>query len=463
MTTNAIQRQTTPRHNTVPPGPKGHWLLGCIPAFRRDMLSFLTNCAREYGDVCSFHLGPRRHILVNHPSLIHRILVTDNNKYVRPYNYQFLRSSIGNGLLLNEGKSWMRQRRLMQPQFLRQRLAGYADSAVRITREFSKDWQPGETRDLHTDMMRLTLRIVANVILNIEVDRDAEVVERVLEEVLNDYKFRLETGLNLPLWIPTRGHNRLRKALADLDQLVYRRIAERREHPNKHDDLLSRLVKSHDEGQSGMTSEQLRDEVVTMLFAGHETTANTLTWTFNLLAQHPQVGEQVAEEMSRELGKRDPAAADLDKLKFTEQVLLESMRLYPTAYLLGRKPTEEVQIGDYQIPAGVTIFLSQWVLQRDGRFFDEPEEFQPQRWAEGSRGLPERAYFPFGAGPRLCIGKDFGMMESLLILSALLTCYGFDLVDNQPPTPWPSVTLRPRDGLKVIVRTRDDVKTNSAA
>ena len=453
MTIQLVQQQPATR-KALPPGPKGNWLTGSLFQFRRDMLAFLTTCARDFGDICSFRLGYRQHVLINDPEWIHKVLVTDNNQYVRPYNYLFLQSSIGNGLLLNEGKSWMRQRRLMQPLFLKKMLGGYAESAVRITQKFIQRWQDGESRDLHADMMRLTLLIVADVIIGIEVDNDADIVERTLDAVMDDYKFRLETGLNLPTWIPISQNRRLRSTLSELNKLIDARIASRRAHPGEHDDVLSRLMQAQDEDRQSMSDELLRDEVITMLFAGHETTANTLSWTFGLLAQHPDIEAQTVSEIQQQLGGEIPRANDLERLSFTQRVLLESMRLYPTAYLLGRKARQEVQIGDYHLPDGVTVFMSQWVTHRDERYFPQAEQFRPQRWENGTQSLPEQAYFPFGAGPRLCIGKDFGMMEAMLILATVLPKFRFSPVENKMPTPWPSVTLRPQEGVKVTIHKR---------
>lgn len=310
-------------------------------------------------------------------------------------------------------------------------------------------------------MMRLTLQVISRVILGVDTDTDAETVECALDVLMMDYKFRFETGVSLPRWLPTPGNWRVRRAILDLRGVIGRMIDHRRANPGERDDLLSRLVAAHDRGEVGMSDKQMRYELLTMLLAGHETTANTLTWTFDLLARHPEAERELVRQQREVLGDRPPAARDLDRLTITEHVLLESMRLYPTAYLIGREAVEGVEVGGFRLPAGSTLLMSQWVTHRDPRFFSRPDEFLPRRWAEGPRGLPRQAYFPFGAGPRLCIGSQFAMMEATAILAAILPRFHLRLAGSAPVAPWPSVTLRPRDGLRVVVERRGPTATRS--
>lgn len=348
---------------------------------------------------------------------------------------------------------------MMQPHFLRQRLNQYAHAAIPIIDQFTANWRDGEKRDLHKDLMGLTLQIIGDVVLGIDVVDDGELIENVLDVIMDDFKFRLETGLNMPMWVPTPGHWRFRRALKALDEMIYRKIAERRKDPGNYNDLLAQLIKGSDDDQEHMSDVQLRDEVVTMLLAGHETTANTLAWAFYLLGKNSKVESRLCRELEALAKNQCPTIEDLNNVPVLEHVLLETMRLFPTAYLMGREATCEVELGGYKLPAGISIMMSQWVLHRDQRFYDEPEEFKPERWEDGSRNLPERAYFPFGAGPRLCIGKDFGMMEASLILAAFLTRFQFTLPDDSTVLPWPSITLRPKNGLMVKIKRRENANS----
>ena len=439
-----------------PPGPKGNWLTGNLPEFRRDMLAFFTRCAREYGDVVSLRLGPRSWVFLNHPDYIEQVLVTDNRHFAKHYVLQFLRPVLGNGLLTSEGDLWLRQRRLVQPAFQRQRIEAYGPAMVELTQRMLADWRHGETRDLHTEMMRLTMRIVARALLDVDVTDEAGDMGDVLNVLLADFSQRFGRAFPLPKWLPTSWNRRVKGARLRLDQILHDIIKQRRATGADRGDLLSTLMRARDEGDgSGMTDRQLRDEAMTLFLAGHETTANALSWTWYLLAQHPEVEAKLAAELGRVLGDRPPRAADLPQLVYAERVILESMRLYPPVYGFGRRALRDCVIGGYDVPANTTVFMSQWVTHHDPRFFDRPDEFKPDRWADDlARRLPKYAYFPFGGGPRVCIGNTFALIEAMLVLATVVPRFRFTLVPGHPVKPWPSVTLRPAHGIKAVLTRR---------
>lgn len=442
----------------LPPGPPGHWLLGNLPEFRRDMLGFYRHCTQEYGSLVSFRLGLNRLVLVSDPVLIEQVLVAENRNFVKPYIYQFLRPALGNGLLLSEGPFWLRQRRLMQPAFLRQRIETYGPIMVEHTVRFLETWRDGETRDVHADMMQLTLRIVTQALLDVDITASAQEVAPALDCLMEDFTYRFESALPVPVWVPTSRNRRLRRAIGQLDQLLEGIIKARRSCGTDRGDLLSRLLHAQDEDDgAAMTDRQLRDEVMTLFLAGHETTANALTWTLYLLAQHPEVEAHLLGELHTVLTGREPSVADLPRLQFTEQVILESMRLYPPVYAVSRKAIRACTIGSHQIASGTTLILCQWLVHRDGRWFAEPERFRPERWRDGSTlRMPRYAYFPFGGGPRVCIGNHFALVEAVLVLATLLARYRLQLEPGQTVQAWPSITLRPKTGIRCIINKRSD-------
>jgi cytochrome P450 len=439
-----------------PPGPKGHFLLGSLPEFRRDMLGFLTDCARNYGDVTAFRLGPRRIFFINDPDLIEDVLVTQAKSFIKHFALRLNPILLGQGLLTSNGDFWLRQRRLAQPAFHRDRVSAYSAVMVDYAERLSAQWREGEERDLHADMMRLTLEIVAKVLFDADVTSDVDDVGQALQVSLDHFSAQFNSIVRLPLYVPTPANRRLKKAVRQLHAIIQRFIDQRRADNRDRGDLLSMLLGARDEDDgSAMTDQQLRDEMMTLFLAGHETTAIALAWTWFLLAGHPEAEPRLAAELTRTLGNRPPTAADLPKLKYSEQVVLESMRLYPPAYMVGREPVEDISLGGYSIRAGDTIFMAQWVMHRDARYFDNPDQFMPERWAdERMKHLPKYAYFPFGGGPRVCIGNQFAMMEACLILAALFRRWRFTLKPDHPVVPLPQMTLRPAHGIKGTVHRR---------
>lgn len=438
-----------------PPGPKGTLLGGNLAEYKRGRLAFLVRCARDYGDVVALRFGPRRIFLVSNPHDIETILVTENHNYVKHFALRMTPLVLGKGLLTSEGDFWLRQRRLIQPAFSRQRIASYAPIMVEAAQEVLADWQPGQTRDILTDMMRLTLSIAARTLFGSDVRSEASAVSRALQVLQDRFLVKFNRLIPIPDYFPTPGNIRLRRAVRQLDDILYDMIRRRRASP-PGSDLLSLLLHARDEvDNTGMTDRQLRDEAMTLFLAGHETTALTLSWAWFLLAQNPQAEERLVTEVQSVLGSRLATADDCAHLPYAEAVILESMRLYPPAYIIGRENLHACTIGGFHAPAATTMLMSQWVVQRDPRFYDQPEKFQPERWIGGlAQRLPKYAYFPFGGGPRLCIGNTFAMMETVLVLATLARQYRFTLSPGHRVEAVPTFTLRPRDGILALLARR---------
>jgi cytochrome P450 len=431
-------------------------VVGHLPELARDQLGFYRRCALEYGDIVPFRIANRRCVLFNHPDHIEQILVTQHLDFVKGSLYGVLRPLLGEGLLTSEGDFWRRQRRLAQPAFHRDRVAGYGAVMVRYAERLVESWRDGEIRDLHQDMMRLTLQVVAQTLFDADVATAAAEVGHAMEVALGQLQSELNSVLALlPPAVPTPGRIRLRRSVQRLDALVLNVIAERRRSGRDHGDLLSMLVQARDEDGSAMSDVQLRDESMTLILAGHETTALALTWAWHLLALDPGARARLEEELDTVLGGRAATAADLPALRFTEAVGLESMRLYPPISVIGREALRDCAVAGQPLPRGTVVALCEWVVHRDPRYFDDPEAFRPQRWMDGlARRLPRYAYFPFGGGPRLCIGQSFAMMELVLLLATLAQRFRFTPVPGHVVAPHQALTLRPRHGLRMVVNAR---------
>jgi cytochrome P450 len=446
---------TIPARPKTPPGPPGRWLSGNLREFQADRLGYLTDCARRYGDVVAIRLGPRPFLVVSHPDLVEQVLVTNNRCFIKHFALRMSRTTLGDGLLTSEGDFWRRQRKLAQPAFHRDRVAGYAGVMVAFTERMLAGWSDGQTRDAQDDMMRLTQEIVAKTLFDTDVSGEAGEVSGAMEVVLRAFTRKVSRLVRLPDWVPTPVNLRLRRATARLDAIIYGIIAGRRASGEERNDLLSMLLQARDEDDGRMTDRQLRDEAMTLFLAGHETTANTLAWAWYLLAEHPEAEARLHAELDAVLGDRPPTFDDLPRLPFAEHVVTEALRLFPTVWLLGREAVEPCRVGDYDVPVGTTVFMSQWVIHRDPRFFDDPLAYRPERWENGlARRLPRYAYFPFGGGPRVCIGNAFAMMESVLLLATVARRFRLRLAPDADVTPLPTMTLRPDHGVKVTLSRR---------
>lgn len=436
----------------LPPGPKGHFLFGNLPDLRRDQLGFYASSARRYGDVVPTRFAHRRAVLIFHPDLIEEVLVARSRDFVKSPGVRLLRPLLGNGLLLSEGDFWLRQRRLVQPAFHRQRLTAYGEVMASYAERHLAGWKDRASLDIHAEMMALTQAIVAKTLFDATVADDSKTIGDAQRVMMREFIARLTT-FRPPPWLPTLANLRARRAIRRLDGIVYRIIAARRASGEDRGDLLSMLLAAQDaDDGSRMTDRQVRDEVMTLLLAGHETTAVALSWTWYLLAQHPRVDAALAEELHAVLGGRPPTVEDLPRLRYTEMVVTESLRLYPPAYAMGRQAARATEVGGYAIARGVIVAIPIWVVQRDPRWFQDPEVFRPERWADdGARRLPRYAYFPFGGGPRQCIGAAFAMMEASLTLATIRQRVRLVLVPGQRVTPTPYVTLRPEPGIRMTV------------
>jgi cytochrome P450 len=440
-----------------PPGPKGAPIMGVMREFNRDQLGFIERCAQEYGDVVWMRFLYVPAIFLYHPDDVEYVLVTNPKNFIKSMSLRsnFFQRLVGNGLLTSQGEEWKRARRLSQPAFHRERVASYANVMVDYARRLASKWQGGETRDIHTDMMRLTLGIVVQCLFSADVSHDVDEVGATLKELVKPFASQATLKWILDNRLPTPTHLRFHRLAKKIDNVVYRIISERRASGKDKGDLLSMLLAARDEDGSQMSDRQLRDEVMTLFLAGHETTALTLAWSWYLLGTHPEAERKFHAELDEVLGDRAPTAADLPRLKFTEQIAKESMRLYPPAYGLGREAIDDCEIGGYHVPKGTQVFMFQWATQRDPRFYDEPLAFKPERWTEDFvERLPKYAYFPFGGGPRACIGAAFAMMEIVLCLATIGQKFRLELVPDHPVSIFPAMSLRPRDGIKVIVRNR---------
>jgi cytochrome P450 len=437
-----------------PPGPpSGRWR-GSFFQYSRDPLTFLPEAIRTYGDVIGLRFLKFRIYFLNHPDMIEDLLVTQARKFEKGRVLKANKRLFGKGLLTSEGDFWLRQRRLAQPAFHRARINSYAEAMVQYAEGLVKTWKDGEQRDIHVEMMGLTLQIVGKTLFGVEVTGEVQEVGHALEalmELNSDFR-RL---MLVPGWMPTLTNIRAELAIRRLDKIIYKIIRERRASGEDRGDLLSMLLRAQDEDGSHMSDTQLRDEALTIFLAGHETTAVTLSWTWWLLAQHPELEAKLYAELDSVLNGRTPTLDDLPSLRYTDRVVTESMRLYPPAWGMARMAVEDTEIAGYKIRKGSGVTVSQWAVHRDPRWFDAPLEFRPERW-EGdlAKRLPRFAYFPFGGGPRQCIGNTFALMETALVLATIAQHIRFNIVPEHPVVPIASITLRPRYGIKVVVEKR---------
>lgn len=446
--------ERSPKHSpsSAIPGPDGVPFLGILPQFARDPLAFTVKSAREYGPVVRWEFPTERSFLVTDPDVIEQILVRENQHYIKGHLFQrSLRPFLGQGLLTSEGEAWRRQRHRIEPAFHPERLERYATVVTDRTEETISRWRDGETRNVHEDMMALTLEIVAETLLGVDIRDQTPAVGRALG-VITAHAERTRTDY-IPQWVPTPLNRRFDRAKSTLDEIVYDIIDDRRANPG--DDVVSTLLKARDEDGERMSIEQVHDEVMTLVLAGHETTALALTYTFFALAQRPDVEGDLHDELDSSLDGSVPTFDDLPALSHTENIVTESLRLYPPVYAILREPTRDVNLAGYPIPAGSTLTLSQYVVHRDPTLYEDPMAFRPDRWtAELEDDLPRFGYFPFGGGPRRCIGDRFALMEARLILATIARKYHLELISSPSIRFGAGITMRPKDPIKVRVHER---------
>jgi cytochrome P450 len=435
------------------PGPREKSLFGSLARFKTDPLRLFIEETGRHGDTLSLRFGPQRALFFSHPDHVQRVLLDNHRNYGKQtQGWNVMRLLLGNGLLTSEGSFWLRQRRIAQPAFHRERIAGFGESIVRAAEARTADWELGKPIDVASEMMRLTLRVVGETLLGVDLESTASEVGPALDVSIHEVMSRFSSPLQfLPLAFPTPRNRRFSKAIKIMDGVVRGVIATRRANPDGRADLLTMLMETRDEDTGErMNDQQLRDEAMTIFLAGHETTANALTWTFYLLSLHPDVARRLQEELRRVLGGRAPAMSDLGRLDYTRRVLMESMRLYPPAWIITRSTAQPDEIGGYRVTPKHLVMLSSYITHRHPEFWENPEGFDPDRF-EGDllKKLPRFAYFPFGGGPRQCIGNEFAMMEALLILATIAQRVRLDLVPGHIVELDPVVTLRPKYGMRM--------------
>jgi cytochrome P450 len=432
-------------------------------AMHRDPLGFLARLARDYGDVAHFTIGSQHLFVLSHPEAVREVLVTQHRNFAKGRGLERAKRLLGEGLLTSEGEQHLRQRRLAQPAFHRDRIAAYAGVMVDCAIRERERWIPGAEFDLHATMMRLTLAIAGRTLFDTDVEGEASVIGEALSTSMALFRNLTIPFAEILERLPIPAARRFEQAKARLDATVVWLIREHGQSGQDRGDLLSMLLQARDEEHPdlGMTEEQLRDEVLTILLAGHETTANALTWALYLLALHPETARQLEAEVDSLLGGRAAAVSDAPRLRFTAQVLAEAMRLYPPAWVIGRRALETCEVAGFTIPARSILLMSQYVMHRDPRFFPDPGEFLPERWrADVESGWPfqgrsaARAYFPFGAGPRICIGEQFAWMEGVLVLATVVQRWRMRLKPGYQVGLTPSITLRPSQGVPMIPEWR---------
>jgi cytochrome P450 len=425
------------------PGRPGWPLVGDLVAFGRDPLGFCERLSQEHGDRAHFRLVDHHLWLLSHPDDIEQILVRDAKVLHKDVIYELLRPMLGDGLVTAEDEPWRRHRKLLAPLFTKRHVEVWADTMVRCTRDEVAGWADGATVDVHAAMMALTQRIVLDTLFGSDLDVDTSGVARAIDDIMNQFVSEAQGPLRLvPKGVPTPSRRRTTRAIAELDATVFSLIEARRR-AGLGDDLLSRLLAAKDEA-GALTDREVRDEAVTAFVAGHETTALALTWTFVLLGENPRAWGPLRDEVERVLGGRPATAADFGALPYVTATLKESMRLLPPVWGFGRLALEDLELGDLRVPRGHNLLVCPWVTQRDPRWWPEPLWFRPERWLDEAfvASLPRMAWFPFGGGPRVCVGQHFAMLEAVLALATLVQ-HGTLTPTGPRPAMLPSITLRP--------------------
>lgn len=442
-----------------PPGPKGVPVLGNLVDIGRDIFGFLARCERDFGDAVYLELGTSwPTLMLNGSDLLEEVLVKKHESFRKnTFFWRQVSALFGKGLLTSDGDLWRTQRRLAAPAFAARRIQSYAPVMVAAGERMLADWRDGEVRDIYPDTMVATLRIASRTMFGFEVDTEVAAMGEAVDLLSEQIGHRFARPFLIPDWLPTPGNARYRRGIAHVEKVVSEIIEDRRVNDPDKGDLLSMLILARDESGAPMSDKQLRDEAVTLLLAGHETTALSLSWTLLLLARHPDVQDAIAAEIAEVVGSgREVTAEDLPKLSQLERALIESLRLYPPVWVIGREAIEEVRIGDYIVPPRTQIMMSPWVIHRSPRNFDAPAEFRPERWTgDFRRRLPRFSYFPFGGGPRICIGERFAMLETMLVLATVLRRFRLTPRDDRPVGQVPSITLRPKGGIWLRLEERD--------
>lgn len=442
--------------NENAPGPPGGLLLGSTLDFRERPLQYLSYLADAYGDIVHFRVGFQDWYLLSNPEHVWDVTVRRQDLFHKPQLAKRLwKPFLGRGIITTDGADWKKAHKLIRPGFHRDRIEAYGRTMVEFTHRMLDRWEQGEQRDVHADLVALTLEIVAKTLFDTDVADDAAAVGEamlVIQQVMADH---IHLPLPLPVWWPSTANRRKVKALADIHGIVDRIILERRAEGVDHGDLLGTLLSARDDEGAGMDDRQIRDEAMTLFFAGHETSSNALAWAWYLLSKHPEAADRCAEEVRGRCGDRAMEASDLRQLPYLDRVVKECMRILPSVWVFMREPIEDVPIGDFVLPKGCNVLISPWVLQHDHRWFPDPERFDPERFTkERESALPNGAFVPFAAGPRVCAGKAFAVMEMRLVLGTMLRRQVPTLVEGFEPDPVAELSLHPRGGLPIVVQQR---------
>lgn len=438
------------------PSPKGNFLLGSALVFRNDPLNFLIKTAEEFPSFTQFRFAHLPMTLLSHPETVKHVLQTNNKNYQKGIEYEHLKPVLGEGLLTSEGDFWLRQRRLAQPAFHRDKIAHFAGQMVTCTEGILKGWENKEMVDVHSEMMHLALDIVGRTLLSTNVLDEANEVEKALEISIEESYHRVQALMNLPLWVPVPRHLRYNKSRESLNKIVAKIIEGRRNSTQRYNDLLEMLmdVQDEDTGEK-MSDKQLRDEIMTIFLAGHETTANALTWGLYLLSQNPDVEKKYFEEIDTVLGRKTPSLEDMRNMPYLTQIIHEVLRLFPPAWILGRTALADDVIDGHLVKKGNNILISPYQIHRDKNFWENPNDFIPERFTpEKMKDLHKFVYFPFGGGPRFCIGNNFAMIEMQLIFAMIGQKYKLRLEPGFKVELDPLITLRPKYGMKMQLTKR---------
>lgn len=439
----------------APPRVPGHFILGNLPAYRKDPLGFGRTIAAQYGDVVDLRIFNRRIFFLAHPEHVHQVLVQDAEKFHKSPVYRiFLGRALGEGLLTSEGEGWRRQRKLAQPAFHHGRIQSYAQTMVDYADATAARWETQETLPVNREMASVTLEVVCRTLFSTDIRAEADRIGFALTELLEAITEATGAAVFLPAWLPTRNNRRIRRGVAELDSVIMPLIEARRESGEDTGDLLSMLLLARDEDGHGMSDKQVRDEAVTIVLAGHETTANALTWAWVLLAQHPEVEAKLHAELDAVLNGEKPKLEHVKQLPYTGMVVKETLRLYPPIPEVARQALEDVPLGRYVIPEGTIVLLPIYALHHDPRWFGDPDAFRPERFADGARALPKGVYLPFGGGPRVCIGNAFAQLEATLLLATLAQRYRLSLEPGRSVIPEATLTLRPKGDLVMRLHAR---------
>ncbi|MFN0201757.1 MAG: cytochrome P450 [Bacteroidia bacterium] len=447
-------------YHLPPHPPKKHWLLGNLPYIAQDKLGYFQRQTLEIGDIFELKNPFRRAFITTNLDYIKHLLQDNHKNYTKSFAYDKIRNLLGNGLLTSEGDFWLRQRRLAQPAFYKEKINAMAEVIVRLTQGILEDWEQQLTKNTEIDISKTTnqfaLDVVSNVLFISNVQAEVELVSKTVSDGIRFVNERIDKSWLPPLWVPTPRNLRERKTIKTLNNIILQIIENRRKSDQVHTDLLSMLMEAKDEdtGES-MTNQQLRDEVMTLFVAGHETTAVALTWTLYLLATHQEKAEKMHAEIDEVLAGRVPQPEDLRKMPYLRQVIEESMRLYPPAWVVGRKSVQADKLGEYDVPPNTNVIMPIYVVHRNPSIWENAEAFEPERFAAGNLKEKHRfAYFPFGGGPRLCIGNAFAMMEMQIALAMIGQRFRFQYTASKPLDAEILITMRPKQALKLKVTKR---------